>query len=77
MTILLPITGTVIAALSDQIAAIDPTFRILCEALSARYVRREQRFYNVTRPGEALSRRDMEQAFINQVQAITLQLLTS
>lgn len=48
----------------------DTTADGLLLALCSRYVRREQRFYHVDRPNEALSRRDMEQAFLNQIGAI-------
>ena len=42
----------------------DLTLNTLTHALCSSYVRRENRFYHVDYPTEALSRRDVEQAFI-------------
>jgi hypothetical protein len=39
----------------------------LIRLLAASYVRRENRFYHIDRPNEALSRRDVEQSFIQTI----------
>ena len=66
-----PISGTSIPTATEPTQQQNAAFQALSEALSCRYVRREHRFYNVNRPGEPMSRRDMEQAFLNQAQALT------
>ena len=42
----------------------DLSIEVLVHSLCASYVRRETRFYHVDSPDQALSRRDVEQAFI-------------
>ena len=44
-----------------------PEQEALIRLLASRYVRRENRFYHIDRPNEALNRRDVEQSFIQTV----------
>lgn len=71
MTNVVPISGTPILSAAEPTQHENAAFVALSEALSSRYVRREHRFYHVDRPGEPLSRRDVEQVFLYQAKTIT------
>lgn len=52
------------------ISTSDNIIEQLILALSSRYVRRENRFFNIERPNQSLSNRDVQQAFLHQLPTI-------
>ena len=70
MNAIVPFSGASILRLTEPNIQNTEAFDILSSVLAARYVRRETRFYNVDRPSGALSRRDVEQTFLNQAQQL-------
>ncbi len=72
MSTVVPILGAQDLPLIETSTQETEVFLLLSEMLASRYVRREHRFYHISRPSEPLSRRDVEQAFLYQVKTVRL-----